>query len=205
MTTAHPHKNPAVADIDAREAADPRVALTNGQCQREGGWGPTTQRKKQAEGYLNIYRDGTRVMKSPGRVLRARLRASRERPATEGASAKKRCSSRAGRAPLTEAERAGLRAGNEGRHEAAQQRREARTAARTWSLETNRFMRARAEEEAAALEGRGPLKSKDKTATPTKGFRSCAVNLIVPPAKTIRPRQRPWPSIWLRRASAPGR
>jgi dTDP-D-glucose 4,6-dehydratase len=63
MTTALPnHENPAIADVDAREAADPRFALTNRECETEGGWGPSTQRKKQAEGCFNTYRDGTRVM-----------------------------------------------------------------------------------------------------------------------------------------------
>jgi hypothetical protein len=129
MTTAHPHKNPAVADIDAREAADPRVALTNRQCEIEGGWGPTTQRKKQAEGCLNVFRNGTRVMNT-AKSFYEHLRALASAPQQKVRQPKTMFKPRR-RAPLTEAERAGLRAGNEGRHEAAQQRREARTAART--------------------------------------------------------------------------
>jgi hypothetical protein len=126
MTTAPAHKNPAIADIDAREEADPRVALTNRQCEIEGGWGPTTQRKKQAEGCLNVYRDGTRVMNT-AKSFYAHLRDLASAPPRKVRQPKTMFKPLP--RPRTPAELGGLRKGNEGRAlEGAQRRKEARTA-----------------------------------------------------------------------------
>jgi hypothetical protein len=124
MTTTHHSENPAIADIDAREAADPRVALTNRQCEIEGGWGPTTQRKKQAEGCLNIYRDGTRVMNT-AKSFYAHLRDLASAPQQKVRQPKTMFKPR--RRERTPQELAALRRANDGRHQEAQRRREAKT------------------------------------------------------------------------------
>ena len=54
-------ENPAVADIDAREAADPSVLKSRKQCQTEGGWGQTTQIAKEYSSDLHRVNVGMSV------------------------------------------------------------------------------------------------------------------------------------------------
>ena len=61
MTNSHEHENQAVADLKAREAADPRVTLTRRECQVGGGWGQTSQIAKENSGVLHRVVDGTIV------------------------------------------------------------------------------------------------------------------------------------------------
>jgi hypothetical protein len=124
-TSPHHRENPAIADIDAREAADPRVALTNRQCEIEGGWGPTTQRKKQADGCLNVYRNGTRVMNT-AKSFYAHLRDLANAPPRKVRQPKTMFKLRP--RPRTEAELRGLAERNRQHSETARKRREAKVA-----------------------------------------------------------------------------
>ena len=54
-------ENPAVADINAREAVDSSVLKSRKQCQTEGGWGQTTQIAKEDSSALHRVNVGMSV------------------------------------------------------------------------------------------------------------------------------------------------
>jgi hypothetical protein len=60
-TSHHTEKNPAVTDINAVEAADPRKLLSRKECQVAGNWGQSTQIAKEAGGVLHRVLVGTSV------------------------------------------------------------------------------------------------------------------------------------------------
>jgi hypothetical protein len=125
MATAHDHKKPAVADIDALEAANPHALLTRKQCQTIGNWAATSQMMKEASGALHRVNVGMRVMiTAPSFFGHLRALASAEQKKLRQLRTMFRRRPR----ERTPQELEGLRRGNEGRHQAAQKRREAKAA-----------------------------------------------------------------------------
>ena len=120
-------ENPAVADIDAREAADPSVLKSRKQCQTEGGWGQTTQIAKEDSRVLHRVNVGMSVKitsKSFYQHLRDLASAQLRKLRQPSARYQKRPRER------TAAELRGLQIGNAQRAEQARKRREAKAAAR---------------------------------------------------------------------------
>ena len=120
-------ENPAVADIDAREAADPSVLKSRKQCQTEGGWGQTTQIAKEDSSALHRVNVGMSVKitsKSFYQHLRDLASAQPRKLRQPSARYQKRPRER------TAAELRGLQIGNAQRAEQARKRREAKAGAR---------------------------------------------------------------------------
>ena len=120
-------ENPAVADIDAREAADPSVLKSRKQCQTEGGWGQTTQIAKEDSSALHRVNVGMSVKitsKSFYQHLRDLASAQPRKLRQPSARYQKRPR------PRTPQELEGLRVGNERRREEAQLRKEAKALSR---------------------------------------------------------------------------
>ena len=119
--------NPAVADIEAKRAADRRVSMSRKECMGEGGWRLSSQILKENTGALHRYLDGASVRVTSKSFYDHLVALASEPPRKVRQPAGRY---RKGRRPRTPQELQGLRIGNERRAEEARERREAKAPAR---------------------------------------------------------------------------